>query len=301
MTPNVVLDLDGSVGEVPERRAIDLHGWQERLRFGCRISILRAFAAELARCMPARHGTVFLGSGDFHHLSWPLIARVRPSTAFDVVVLDNHPDNMRYAFGVHCGSWVRSVAALPAVRHVHVLGISSPDITARRAWENYLLPLRSGKLSYWSVGVDVAWANRLGLGHAFLAFDDPDAMIAAFVRSWRPRAAYLSVDKDVFAPHVAQTNWDQGRLELRHAAAVIDALRSEELLGSDITGEISVYRYRSWLKRRLSAMDAQPEVDAARLDGWQAQQHSVNLQLLAALSGNGRSASGGSVPAARLP
>jgi hypothetical protein len=233
--------------------------------------------------LPDDYGTVMLGSGDFHHLSLPLIERVRSPGPFQVVVLDNHPDNMRYPFGVHCGSWVRRVAALPQVSHVHVVGISSADIGRAHAWENYWTPLWRRKLSYWSVGVDTGWAKRLGLGHAFHAFDTVPELVAAFAaEQWRPRATYLSIDKDVFAPQVARTNWDQGRLQLDDALAIIDSL-GDMIVGSDITGEISIYRYRSWWKRRLSARDTQPQVDEQQLARWQAQQHVLNERLLQAI------------------
>ena len=86
-----------------------------------------------------------------------------------------------------------------------------------------------------------------------------------------------------FSPEVAHTNWDQGRMLTGHALALIDSLRNG-LVGSDINGEVSHYHYQSWWKRRLSAMDEQPEIDPAQLAGWQAQQHALNLQLLAAIA-----------------
>ncbi len=281
----VVLDIDRSVGPLPGRLVLPLEHWQESIRFGCPLADLRRFRTMLDELLPAEYGTVFLGSGDFHHLSWPLIARLRPAAPFQVVVLDNHPDNMRFPFGVHCGSWVRRVALLPQVSHVHVLGITSPDIGGGHAWENYLAPLWRGKLSYWSIGVDTGWARRLGLARAFRGFDTPAALVDAFVGYQRTQAApsYLTIDKDVFAPEVARTNWDQGRLQLDHAQALIGSLR-HGLVGSDINGEISHYRYRSWWKRRLSAMDEQPAVDTAQLAGWQAQQHALNLELLQAIA-----------------
>ena len=280
----VVLDIDHSVGPLADRLVVPLEHWQEALRFGCRLATLRRFGRVLDDTLPGAHGTVLLGSGDFHHLSWPLIERIDARVPFQVVVLDNHPDNMRYAFGVHCGSWVRRVAMLPQVSHVHVVGIASGDIGRAHAWENYLAPLRRGKLSYWCLGVDVGWARRLGLAHAFHRFDDAQALVAEFraAQRLRPVPTYLSIDKDVFAAEVARTNWDQGRLRLEHALALIDGLQGG-LVGSDITGEVSHYRYRSWLKRRLSAIDAQPAVDPADLSVWQAQQHALNLELLAAI------------------
>jgi hypothetical protein len=281
----VVLDIDRSVGPLPHRLVLPLEHWQESIRFGCSLAAMRRFRRMLDELLPASYGTVFMGSGDFHHLSWPLIARLAAPEPFQVVVLDNHPDNMRFPFGVHCGSWVRKVAALPQVSHVHVLGITSSDIGGGHAWENYLTPLRRGKLSYWSIGVDTGWSRRLGLAHAFRSFDTPDAMVDAFVESQRTQRApsYLSIDKDAFSPEVAHTNWDQGRLLTGHALALIDSLR-HGLVGSDINGEVSHYRYKSWWKRRLSAMDEQPEIDPAQLAGWQAQQHALNLQLLAAIA-----------------
>jgi hypothetical protein len=280
----IVLDIDRSVGALPDRLVLPLERWQESIRFACSLATIRRFGAMLDELLPSEYGTVFMGSGDFHHLSWPLIARLPANQPFQVVVLDNHPDNMRFPFGVHCGSWVRKVALLPQVRQVHVLGITSPDIGGRHAWENYLTPLRRGKLHYWSIGVDSGWARRLGLAHAFHDFDSPDALVEAFIQFQRTQElpAYLSIDKDAFAPEVAHTNWDQGRLLTSHALELIGSLQ-HGLVGSDINGEVSHYRYRSWWKRRLSAMDEQPQVDPAMLAGWQAQQHALNLQLLGAI------------------
>ena len=168
MTRPIVLDIDHSVGPLPKRLVVPLEHWQEALRFGCTLRTLARFRTVLDDTLPTEHGTVLLGSGDFHHLSWPLIERVQHAAPFQVVVLDNHPDNMRYPFGVHCGSWVRRVAELPQVSHVYVVGIGSTDIGAGHAWENYLAPLRAGRLSYWSVGVDVRWAAKAGLGLALV-------------------------------------------------------------------------------------------------------------------------------------
>jgi hypothetical protein len=278
---SIVLDLDGSIGELPDRLVLPLREHEEGVRFGCSTGRLRRLGATLDASMPREHGTVFLGSGDFHHLTWPLVERVPGNQAFQVVVLDNHPDNMRFPFGVHCGSWVRRVAEMPRVSHVHVIGITSQDIGKGHAWENYLGPLKAGKLTYWSTGVDVSWASKIGLSDAFRTFATSDAMVDAFVdtqtRAGQP--VYLSIDKDAYAPEVAMTNWDQGTLSEAGGAAIIHSLRGR-IIGSDITGDISRYTYKTWWKRRLSAMDEQPEIDPLRLRGWQEQQHALNLRLL---------------------
>ncbi|MBS0582701.1 MAG: hypothetical protein JSS42_06310, partial [Proteobacteria bacterium] len=102
----VILDFDRSVGELPDALTIDLADWQEAIRFGCGNRTMEALARKLDAELPRDYGTVFMGSGDFHHLSWPLIRRLRDRERFQVVVFDNHPDNMRFPFGIHCGSWV---------------------------------------------------------------------------------------------------------------------------------------------------------------------------------------------------
>ena len=282
-----ILELDNSVGALPSAERVELREWHDALRFACSNARLQAFADTLQGVLPVTSGPVFFGSGDFHHLSLPLIAAAaaRQQAPVRVVVLDNHPDNMRFPFGVHCGSWVSRVAALPTVARVDVAGITSHDIAAAHAWENRLLPLYRRKLHYWSIGVDVRWATRAGLGQVFHDFDDADAMSQALTEDLSAdiRPTYLSIDKDVLHPDVAHSNWDQGCLHVVHLQAIIAALRPR-LIGSDINGEVSLARYPQWWKRALSAIDRQPVPDPAQLATWQSQQHAVNLALLQALA-----------------
>ena len=283
----LILDFDSSIGELPGATVIALNDWQEAIRFGCTLGTFNNLRKHLDAHMPADYGTVLMGSGDYHHLTWPLVERQRGKGPFQVVVFDNHPDNMRFPWGIHCGSWVRKVAMLPFVSHVHVVGITSGDIGAKHAWENYLQPLRAGKLSYWCMDVDVAWAARLGLSEAFRRYDDPDALTAAFVTQLRtaPQATYLTIDKDAFSIDTARTNWDQGRIEEHHAMEIIEALRGR-IIASDINGEVSAYSYRTWWKQWLSGMDGQTPVPQSELDAWQAQQRALNTRLLAAIAGS---------------
>ena len=283
----MILDLDGSVLALPNAQTIALSHWHDALRFACRRATLARFAAEALASLPARHGTVLLGSGDFHHLSLPLLQRLPVHAPFQLVVLDNHPDNMRFPFGLHCGSWVHAAAALPQVSHVHVLGITSTDIGLRHAWENHWRPLWQGRLTYWCMDVEVGWGHRLGMAAAFRRFDTPDALLSAFAAEQRrvPQPTYLSIDKDVFAEDVARSNWDQGCFQLTHALAVIEALQAGGLVGSDITGEVSLAQYRSRFKRWLSALDGQPRIDPEALPALQRRHRQVNGELLAALAG----------------
>lgn len=277
---SLILDLDNSVGSLPDTLRIELTDWHDRLRFACSHRSLAAFASVL----PAASGPVFLGSGDFHHITWPLIAR-NECQGLRVLVLDNHPDNMRFPFGVHCGSWVSRVAALPNVERVDVVGITSADINGHHAWENHLGPLYRGRLRYWSVGVDVGWARRIGLRRSVLGFDSTRAMLDALQDDFRRGRSpvYVSIDKDVLDPVDASSNWDQGRMRVAELIELIETVRPR-LAGSDVTGEISIARYPQWWKRWLASIDQQPDVEPSSLLELQAQQHAINRLLRQALA-----------------
>jgi arginase family enzyme len=288
MTNPLVLDFDASVGRLQGESRLPLGDWQEELRFGCSLASLERLAGEIAGHLvghlASRPRPVFLGSGDYHHLSYPLIQRLQwVGRPVQVVVFDNHPDNMRYPFGIHCGSWVRHVARLPWVACVHVLGITSTDVEAAHAWENHLRVLHSGRVRYWCIDRDLGWMRRLGIRHS-RSFDSAGAMLEAFSAelAGRPEPVYLSIDKDVLSVADVRTNWDQGVLRLEALLAAIGILKSR-LVGADVVGEVSLYRYQSRFKRWLSQLDDQPEPPPEALAGWQAAHHAVNLKLLEAL------------------
>jgi arginase family enzyme len=279
-TDALILDFDGSVLPLPGSRRLPLADRQEDLRFSCSLRALNGLDDQIGAAIKD-HAVAFLGSGDYHHISHLLIRRhARIGQALQVVVFDNHPDNMRYPFGIHCGSWVWHVSRLPFVACVHVLGIASADVAARHAWENHLRPLRAGKIRYWCVGQDLGWTRRLGIfgsdswpsGAALL-----DAFAAYIATTAGP--VYLSIDKDVLPVAAVHTNWDQGVLTLAELGWAIRLLRPR-LIGCDVTGEVSVYRYRGLWKRLFSSLDGQATPAAADLGRWQAEHQAVNLRLL---------------------
>lgn len=290
--PPLVLDFDGSVAaeDFPQATRLDLHSWQERIRFGCRRSHFRELAAALMPLWPRDYGCVFTGSGDYHHLTYLLLQRLATGQACDVVVCDNHPDNMRYPFGIHCGSWVYWASKLPQVKHIHVLGIGSADIGLGHAWENHWSPLIGKKLTYWHMDVDTRWLRWLGAGASRRGYGDADALTADFLAVLadddRP-PVYLSIDKDVLSPQVVKTNWDQGVFEERHLNQLIDACRGR-LIGADITGDVSAYRYQSRFKRWLSAADGQQEPTLEQATTWQRRQNLLNQRLAARIDSSWR-------------
>ena len=84
MTRAIVLDFDGSVAPLEEAETIGLRGREEEIRFACRRRALHSLPA------PGDARLAFLGSGDFHHVTYALLARLRRP----VQVLDGNYDVM---------------------------------------------------------------------------------------------------------------------------------------------------------------------------------------------------------------
>ncbi|MCU1245782.1 MAG: hypothetical protein JWN02_1692 [Acidobacteria bacterium] len=284
MRETLILDLDGSVGPLDGARSIALGDLQEEIRFGCPLASMRALGARLAPHLGDDLGTVLIGSGDFHHVSLLLIERLRKlGTSVQVVVFDNHPDNMRYPFGIHCGSWVWHVSRLPFVARIHVVGITSRDVEGAHVLENHLRALRSGRVVYWCVGRNLAGLRRVGVRQS-QSFHSVPALLARLgdeLADHREQV-YLSIDKDVLAREVVQTNWDQGVMRLEELESAIGMLEGR-IVGSDIVGDVSLYRYKSRLKRLLSGLDGQPEIPAESLAAWREGHAAVNRRLLSRL------------------
>ncbi|OPA96600.1 hypothetical protein BFW87_09735 [Pseudomonas fluorescens] len=280
----LILDFDGAVTDIPGATTLPLQAWQEKIRFGCRWAQFKELENALQSQMPSDYGCVFTGSGDYHHLSQLLLHRLPAQQKFQLIICDNHPDNMRYPFGIHCGSWVYWASRLPQVEHVHVLGIGSQDIGLGHAWENHWSPLLKGKLTYWNVNVDTRWMNWVGAGRGNRAFSNSDELMRAFLAQFnRSLPVYLSIDKDVLSPEVVNTNWDQGEFLEQHLTDLISACEGQ-IIGADITGDVSAYSYESKFKRWLSASDGQEQLPAAQVQLWQQQQNELNSRLVARIN-----------------
>jgi arginase family enzyme len=283
MTPRV-LDFDGGTLPLPGEDRIDLANWQEAIRFACTSSALAALEGHLGDLLDDGR-PLFMGSGDFHHITYLRLRRLAGRQhGLRVVVLDNHPDNMRYPFGIHCGSWVAPASRLPRVTRIDVLGICSPDVVGWRALENRLSPLRAGRLHYWCIDRPLGTLRRLG-ARDVQSFGSPTELLAAFATTLDDSALYLSIDKDVLAPDVVRTNWDQGRFAATDLAAAIE-LMAPHLIGSDVVGEVSAYRYRSRFKRLLSGLDGQSLPPPDPLLRWQHGQQEINCRILTWLGGS---------------
>lgn len=283
--PPVILDFDNSVEKFKDECRIPLQTWQEKIRFGCSHKQFAELGQHLNQALPAQYGCVLMGSGDYHHITQLLLKRLPTDEPIQLIVCDNHPDNMRYPLGIHCGSWVYWASRLPQVKSIDVLGICSQDISVKHCWENHLTPLRSGKLTYWNIGVNTHWLKWVGAKNSAPTFSNVDQLMESFLAQMDPSLPiYLSIDKDVLSDTVVNTNWDQGQFLQSHLEQLIAACHGR-LVGADINGEVSEYTYQSRVKRFLSACDGQEPIASAVLADWQRVQNELNQQLVVDIQG----------------
>lgn len=273
-----LLDLDGSLGgqgifreAVAAGRAqqVDMRDLGPALRLWTSRRRMRQFSQRLEALPPPAGGgplVTFVGSGDYHHLTAALVARV--GAPFSVVHFDNHPDWVRLAPRYHCGSWVNRVLALSRVRRVVTIGPCSDDLDRPDIKGGNLGALQDGRLILlpWRRPPTRSWFSPgNGLGHSYAdghirwhgLADLPRAAALATIRNAVPPGdVWLTIDKDVLDPADAATNWDQGGMPLdfllQAIAAVADGNR---IVGADICGEYSPPVFANWFKRREAHSD----------------------------------------------
>ncbi len=223
-----------------------------RMRLWTRGRRLRAFVARLeAAGEPPGDGPVasFLGSGDFHHLTAALVARLPgPLT---VIHFDNHPDFVRLAMPFHCASWVNRVLALPNVARVVTVGPCADLAMPQRDLGN-LAAVADGRLELYPYrhGPSRVWGHfGSGPGHVQqgrllhwrnVGEEDWSAFWNEVLTRVPARRVYITIDKDVLAPPAAATNWDQGQMPLEDLLAALRIIgRRCEIAGVDVVGDYS--------------------------------------------------------------
>ena len=128
-----------------------VHGareWGPRIRLGCGFGQFRRFEQALSDQLggetDADPHLTYYGSGDFHHVSFALLRRLREP--FNLLVLDNHPDWMRGVPFLHCGTWLRHASQLPLARRVFHVG-GEVDFDNAFRWMAPWRQLRDGRIT----------------------------------------------------------------------------------------------------------------------------------------------------------
>lgn len=274
-----ILNFDDSALSTGMSNVVESCCWQEAIRFGCSWRIFRLLSDFLNNELSREPILANIGSGDFHHITYLLLDRLPKDKRYHLVILDNHPDNMLFPFGIHCGSWVYHAAKLPHISHVTVAGITSRDVHGFHLLENRWSPIVKGKITY------LCGAPFEGLSTVAKSMF-PDAFrenavtpeLANTILSIDPNPIYLSIDKDVLSKDEITTNWDQGLMTKDCLLSIVKDLK-ERVIAADLTGEISFYYYRSYWKRFLSKLDGQGEIQRSDLPRFQKEHQMLNEKI----------------------
>jgi arginase family enzyme len=271
-----VLQLDGALAGQADLRAriaaagghmLDARDLGPALRLWSRPPALDALAERVRDQLQPGPALVFAGSGDFHHVSPLLITRAVEASgeAVTVIHFDNHPDWVKFANGLHCGSWVGRAARLPGVERLITVGVCSRDIDRPASKGADLGLAKAGRIELYAyrnpAGGDVVsigdrtWPTIEAMGEG--PFTD---YLAARIAT---RAIYVTIDKDVLRPDDAVTNWDQGRTSLAFLEAMIRRLAAgRRLVGADVVGDWSPAVYGggplAWALKQGEALLDQP-------------------------------------------
>ena len=88
---------------------LDFSSLEELLRLYGSRRVLKECQKILATLSDEPYFT-FMGSGDFHHLTYPLLTRI--TKPFLLIILDNHTDCSFFPPQFSCGNWVNMAAKL---------------------------------------------------------------------------------------------------------------------------------------------------------------------------------------------
>jgi len=266
------LHLDDALSVQPALRAaarefdlleLDARDLGPALRLWSRPAAFAALRARVRRQM-AGHGPwlCFTGSGDFHHVSLLLMARAIAESGGPVTVIhvDNHPDWVRFARGLHCGSWVGRAVRLRGVQRLITVGVCSSDVERPRNTD--LAPIRAGRLEIYPYRRRGGEASLELDGHSWPTMESlpEEEFLELLLQRIPTRDVYITIDKDALQVRDAVTNWDQGELSLQGLSAMLRAIAARHrIIGADVVGDWSAPRYAGvvdrWLKRAEAFID----------------------------------------------
>ncbi len=200
-------------------------------------------------------GFTLMGSGDFHHYSLALIKQYK--APLTIVLFDNHPDWMQPPHQYHCGTWVYSLARLPHVERIIIIGLESGDINGKSFKSGDVESYLNQKiilLPYEPVIAEIIGSKTSTL-HSLLK-SNLQAGITEIISHIATQQVYISVDKDCLRLEDAFTNWEQGSLPLATVVETIIAIKKKfEIVGADTVGDYSAPKFRSPLKWLGSLLD----------------------------------------------
>ncbi|MBE3587844.1 MAG: arginase family protein [Thermoanaerobacteraceae bacterium] len=235
---------------------------------GTRLFCDRAALREIARRIRGRRGIFFLGSGDYHYVSYLLMQAV--DSPFTLVLFDNHADLSPSPAGdlLSCSSWVARALRLPNLKKALIIGArpdsfsgADPGLLRKVVYVQYGVvrgdlcrpyratrpgmsrdlsrhvprstnetpPVTSG-LRHFSIEPLPVTSREMG---------EVAGRVIALIPT---RSVYISVDKDVLRHQDAITNWEQGEMPLADLLLFLQAIsRAKNVCGVDVCGEAHLH------------------------------------------------------------
>ncbi len=208
---------------------------------------------------------IFMGSGDFHHVSALLIELLAETTTepFTIIHFDRHPDWVKFNNGMHCGSWAQHILKHKQVTRVITIGAGGKDFSQPEKAGAALDFIADEKLIVlpWEPTISLVKKQyNWGAGHKQFGRQiiweavnmmAPNVLADFLIRQIPTRHIYMTIDKDVLPAADAATNWDQGGMPLAHLIQVVQSLQKNSILiGVDVIGDYSKPRYGgSWFSQ----------------------------------------------------
>ena len=272
-----ILDVDGSLSsqadlfEPATSEWVPARDWGPRIRLACDFGSFDRFRGWLDGAMPSDGPCLtFYGSGDFHHLTLALLARIREP--FNLLVLDKHPDWMRGIPFLHCGTWLRHALRLPNLRRAFLCG-GETDFDNGYRWLAPWPEIAAGRVVIFPARRRFAGAGWAGVRvQPLLSGGIPaSAILQSALKPYLDELGryplYVSIDKDVLDAQDAAVNWDSGLLRLEQVLSILEtflAASDGQLAGADVLGDWSPVRLGHWLGRLCTRLDhPSPELDPA--------------------------------------
>ena len=163
----------------------------------------------------------FLGSGNYHYLSYFSAKRITED--FALVLIDNHPDMQPPAFGdiLSCGGWVADcLRDIPNMKKVYMIGVSPILLEELEPLDERIEVIPENA---WRFESDAAEHDRSF--YHLLPHHEQQLPI------------FISLDKDALSTEYARCDWDQGNMTLDELTAILTSLISDyRIIGVDVCG-----------------------------------------------------------------
>lgn len=214
---------------------------------------------------------VFLGSGDFHHLSEILTSRINEPAC--LIIFDFHPDWETCSPRFSCGSWVNQALKNKNILKCIHIGAGSDDLSFPALQSAGLNLLKKDRLQIYpyrhnpsrvfcrSIAQNTSITTKKNLFSNEITWNqlegkDLAVFAAELVKRLPSNKVYISIDKDCLTKDYALTNWEEGFLSLEQLLTVLRILRQNlDIIGIDITGDYSASKKTKSIKAFVSNLD----------------------------------------------